>query len=84
MDFREAENGLEAVEIFKSYRPNLVWCDVQMPVMVRANVYGYRAMLIALLQDGIEATAQMRNFEAEHNLPPSHIVSRSLRLVIRC
>ena len=29
----EAENGLEAVEIFKKWRPHLIWMDQRMPVM---------------------------------------------------
>ncbi|KAM0792829.1 hypothetical protein ACM66B_002595 [Microbotryomycetes sp. NB124-2] len=33
IDFADASNGLEGVEQFKSFRPNLVWCDMQMPVM---------------------------------------------------
>jgi CheY-like chemotaxis protein len=29
---RIAENGEEAIEIFKSWQPNLIWMDIQMPV----------------------------------------------------
>lgn len=31
--FAEAKDGVEAVRVFESFEPNLVWCDVQMPVM---------------------------------------------------
>ena len=30
----EAENGEVAVKAYKAFRPNLVWSDVQMPIMV--------------------------------------------------
>ncbi|MDJ0708614.1 MAG: response regulator [Leptolyngbyaceae cyanobacterium MO_188.B28] len=30
---REAVNGKEAVDLWKSWRPNLIWMDIQMPVM---------------------------------------------------
>ncbi|BGP38475.1 hypothetical protein JCM10449v2_002409 [Rhodotorula kratochvilovae] len=33
IEFTEAANGAEAVERFTSFRPTLVWCDVQMPVL---------------------------------------------------
>ncbi|GAA5831155.1 hypothetical protein JCM11251_007775 [Rhodosporidiobolus azoricus] len=29
--FAEASGGAEAIELFKSFGPNLVWCDIQMP-----------------------------------------------------
>jgi CheY-like chemotaxis protein len=32
-DLREAENGQEAVEIWQSWQPHLIWMDMQMPVM---------------------------------------------------
>lgn len=31
--FAEAKDGQDAVNKFVNFRPNLVWCDVQMPVM---------------------------------------------------
>jgi CheY-like chemotaxis protein len=30
---REAENGQEAVALFKSWNPHLIWMDIRMPVM---------------------------------------------------
>ncbi len=32
-DLREAENGKEAVEIWRTWRPRLIWMDMKMPVM---------------------------------------------------
>lgn len=32
-ELREAENGLEAIEAWKSWRPHLIWMDIRMPVM---------------------------------------------------
>jgi two-component system sensor histidine kinase/response regulator len=32
-DVRSAANGQEAVEIWKSWRPHLIWMDIRMPVM---------------------------------------------------
>jgi two-component system, chemotaxis family, sensor kinase Cph1 len=29
----EAENGMEAVELFKEYRPSLILMDIEMPIM---------------------------------------------------
>jgi len=32
-ELREAENGLQAVELWESWQPNLIWLDTRMPVM---------------------------------------------------
>ncbi|MCP4692919.1 MAG: response regulator, partial [Desulfobacterales bacterium] len=32
-ELREARNGREAVEIWKTWRPRLIWMDIRMPVM---------------------------------------------------
>ncbi|MET0022880.1 MAG: ATP-binding protein [Sedimenticola sp.] len=32
-EVKEAENGEQAVELFKSWRPHLIWMDMRMPVM---------------------------------------------------
>jgi two-component system sensor histidine kinase/response regulator len=32
-EVREATNGLEAVELWRSWRPHLIWMDMRMPVM---------------------------------------------------
>ena len=31
VDFVEAEDGVVAIQLFKSFQPTLVWCDIQMP-----------------------------------------------------
>jgi len=33
LDVREAVNGGEAVAIFQTWKPNLIWMDIRMPVM---------------------------------------------------
>ena len=32
-DVREAVNGMEAIEIWRQWRPHLIWMDIRMPVM---------------------------------------------------
>jgi len=32
-EIREAENGEEAIELFKQWQPHLIWMDMRMPVM---------------------------------------------------
>ncbi len=32
-DIREAENGREAVDLFRQWRPHFIWMDMRMPVM---------------------------------------------------
>jgi CheY-like chemotaxis protein len=32
-ELREAENGLEAIAIWESWQPHLIWMDIRMPVM---------------------------------------------------
>lgn len=47
-----------------------------MPIMVSQVVVTVIFLLIDfILQDGLEATRQMRQFEKEENLPPAFIVS---------
>ncbi|CAG1021224.1 partial two-component system, sensor histidine kinase and response regulator, partial [Patescibacteria group bacterium] len=33
LEVREAENGLQAVELFEQWQPHLIWMDMRMPVM---------------------------------------------------
>ncbi|MCS6815633.1 MAG: ATP-binding protein, partial [Cyanobacteria bacterium] len=33
LDVRDAANGMEAIEIWQSWHPHLIWMDMQMPVM---------------------------------------------------
>ncbi len=53
---REAENGQEAVEIWQSWKPHLIWMDIKMPVMdgyeatkqIKALLNGEKTVIIAL------------------------------------
>ena len=53
---REAENGQEAVEIWQSWKPHLIWMDIKMPVMdgyeatkqIKAHLNGEKTVIIAL------------------------------------
>jgi signal transduction histidine kinase/CheY-like chemotaxis protein len=55
-DVREAENGAEAVAIWESWEPHLIWMDMRMPVMdgytatqqIRARPKGHETVIIAL------------------------------------
>lgn len=50
-EIAEAENGLQAIERFKEWHPNLVFMD-----------------MVMLEMDGLEATRQLRNLDAGHDL----------------
>ncbi len=53
---RAAENGQEAVEIWQSWKPHLIWMDIKMPVMdgyeatkqIKAHLNGEKTVIIAL------------------------------------
>ncbi|MEG4317685.1 MULTISPECIES: PAS domain S-box protein [unclassified Microcoleus] len=53
---REAENGVEALEIWSSWEPHLIWMDMRMPVMdgyeatkqIKAHLKGQATVIIAL------------------------------------
>jgi CheY-like chemotaxis protein len=45
-EFREASNGREAVEIWRSWKPHLIWMDLRMPTMD-----GYEATAIITNED---------------------------------
>jgi len=53
---REAENGQEAIDIFKQWQPDLIWMDMRMPVMdgyettgkIRQLVGGDKVKIVAL------------------------------------
>ncbi|MEG4489511.1 PAS domain S-box protein [Microcoleus sp. D2_18a_B4] len=53
---QEAENGLQAVEMWSSWEPHLIWMDMRMPVMdgyeatkqIKAHLKGQATVIIAL------------------------------------
>ena len=55
-EVREAVNGQEAVEIWQTYSPDLIWMDMRMPIMdgyeatrqIKATPYGKDITIIAL------------------------------------
>ncbi|MEA5553825.1 response regulator [Anabaena cylindrica UHCC 0172] len=61
-DVRAVENGLEAIEIYKEWEPDLIWMDIQMPVMngyeatkkIRSMTQGKKLMIIALTASAFE------------------------------
>ncbi len=62
-EVREAENGKEAVEIWQSWQPHLIWMDIRMPVMdgyeatkkIKAGSKGRATPIIALTASTFEA-----------------------------
>lgn len=59
-----AENGAEAVELFKAQKPDLVFMDISMPVL-----------------DGLEATQQIRRYEAEAGLHATPIIATTAHVM---
>lgn len=63
---REATNGEEAVEIFSSWQPHLIWMDVRMPVMdgleatrlIKKSAAGRKTPIIALTAHAFEEERQ--------------------------
>jgi len=61
-DIQEAVNGAEAVEIFESWQPQLIWMDIRMPVMdgleatrrIKASKSGANTKIIALTAHALE------------------------------
>lgn len=55
-EVREAENGQEAVALWESWKPHLIWMDMRMPVMdgyeatqkIKAQLKGQATVIIAL------------------------------------
>lgn len=53
---REAENGVQAIEVWSSWEPHLIWMDMRMPVMdgyeatkrIKAHLKGQATVIIAL------------------------------------
>ncbi|MBD2693918.1 ATP-binding protein [Anabaena catenula] len=65
-DVCAVENGLEAIEIYKEWKPDLIWMDIQMPVMngyeatkqLRAMSQGKKLTMIALTASAFEEDKQ--------------------------
>ncbi len=61
VNIKEATNGREAVEIFREWKPDLIWMDVRMPVMdgkeaariIRSLPGGDNVIIIALTADSL-------------------------------
>lgn len=59
---REAENGAQAVDVWSSYSPHLIWMDMRMPVMdgyeatkrIKAHLKGQATVIIALTASAFE------------------------------
>ncbi|NJO40753.1 MAG: response regulator [Cyanobacteria bacterium RU_5_0] len=65
-DVREAENGQEALAIWETWEPHLIWMDMRMPVMngyeatqwIRASLKGQATVIIALTASAFEEQKQ--------------------------
>ncbi len=61
-ELKEASNGKEAIEIFESWQPHLIWMDMRMPVMdgyeatqkIKATTQGKATAIIALSASVLE------------------------------
>jgi PAS domain S-box-containing protein len=59
---QEAENGLQAVELWSAWEPHLIWMDMRMPVMdgyeatkkIKAHLKGQATVIIALTASAFE------------------------------
>ncbi|MFB2937659.1 PAS domain S-box protein [Aerosakkonemataceae cyanobacterium BLCC-F154] len=55
-EIREAENGQQAINIWESWQPHLIWMDMQMPIMdgyeatkhIKSHAKGHETVIIAL------------------------------------
>ncbi|KOR36991.1 MULTISPECIES: response regulator [Planktothricoides] len=65
-EVREATNGQEALDILKTWQPDLIWMDMQMPVMngyeatkrIKANPLSQKIVIIALTASAFEEDRQ--------------------------
>ncbi|MCT7949882.1 ATP-binding protein [Ancylothrix sp. C2] len=61
-DVKEAKNGQEAIEIWDSWEPHLIWMDMRMPVMdgyeatkhIKSTIKGQATAIIALTASALE------------------------------
>ncbi|KAF7344559.1 hypothetical protein MSAN_01937800 [Mycena sanguinolenta] len=71
----QADDGVNAVEVFREVQPHVVWTDVSMPRMdgVVSNstfIYG-----VVIFPNAQTAAGKMRSIEQERGWPASHIVA---------
>jgi CheY-like chemotaxis protein len=61
-ELKEATNGKEAIEVWKTFEPHLIWMDMRMPVMdgyeatkqIKAHLKGQATAIIALTASTLE------------------------------
>jgi len=61
-EVREAENGEQAIEIWRDWEPHLIWMDMRMPVMdgyeatrrIKSTTQGMATIIIALTASALE------------------------------
>jgi signal transduction histidine kinase/ligand-binding sensor domain-containing protein/CheY-like chemotaxis protein len=61
-EVRDASNGEQAIEIWETWQPHLIWMDMRMPVMdgyeatrrIKATTRGQATIIIALTASGLE------------------------------
>ncbi|MEB3178996.1 MAG: response regulator, partial [Nostocaceae cyanobacterium] len=64
---REAENGQQAITLWSSWKPHLIWMDMRMPIMngfeatkqIKATPEGQKTVIIALTASAFEEERQM-------------------------
>ena len=65
-EVREASNGAEGVEVWRRWRPHLIWMDLRMPVMdgydatrkIKAEEGGQQTIIVALTASAFEEDRQ--------------------------
>lgn len=77
--FEEAVNGLQALSVFRRFRPQVVWTYVCPAFGGSAGLsdafFGYCRDVSMPVMDGVESARQMRVIEKELDLPPAWIVA---------
>ncbi|HAX80373.1 MAG TPA: histidine kinase [Cyanobacteria bacterium UBA11372] len=61
-ELKEANNGIEAIEIWQAWSPHLIWMDMRMPIMdgyeatkqIKSTTQGQATAIIALTASGLE------------------------------
>lgn len=66
-EMREAENGLQSIEIWREWKPHLIWMDMRMPVMdgyeatrrIKETTQGQATVVIALTASAFEEQSSL-------------------------